>query len=119
MKYTNHNSTLFDPKPVRNYISPDGMFVVIPCGKKWMLIVNGDPMGVSCSFEIAMRRLEKVKNTHSKSKKRAKTPAKPKSKKIQNKHLLHPSGGKGSQGHGGQLKQVDTNPANPLLNALS
>lgn len=119
MSYYNHNSSLFDPKPVRDYVSHDGMFAIIPCGNKWMLIVNGDQMGVSSSFEIAMRRLEKLKNTHSKSKKRTKTPAKPKSKKIQNKHLLHPSGGKGSQGRGGQSKQVDTNSANPLLNALS
>ena len=94
MSYYNHNSSLFDPKPVRDYVSHDGMFAIIPCGNKWMLIVNGDQMGVSSSFEIAMRRLEKLKNTHSKSKKRTKTPAKPKSKKIQNKHLLHPSGGK-------------------------
>ena len=64
---------------------------------KETLKVMGDQMGVSSSFEITMRRLEKLKNTHSKSKKRTKTPAKLKSKKIQNEHLLHPSGGKGSQ----------------------
>ena len=61
MSYYNHNSSLFDPKPVRDYVSHDGMFV-IPCGNKWMLIVNGDQMGVSSSFEIT-RRLEKLKNT--------------------------------------------------------
>jgi len=77
-KYHNHNSTLFDPKPIPNYVSPDGMFAVIPCGKKWMLIYNGDRMGVSSSFDIAMRKLEKLKNTYSKSQKRTRTPAKQK-----------------------------------------
>lgn len=93
MKYTNHNSTLFDPKPIRNYVSPDGMFAVIPCGKKWMVICNGDQMGVSSSFDIAMRRVEKLQKTYSKSQKRTKTPDKQK----HGKNAKLSSDGKGSQ----------------------
>ena len=117
-KYHNHNSTILDKKYVKDYVSPNGLFAVLPCGKKWMVICNGDPMGLSSSFDIAMRRVEKLQKTYSKSQKRTKTPVKRKSKKIQNKHLLNPSGGKGSRGQGGQLNELDTIPTNPLLDAL-
>lgn len=119
MTYYNHNSTLFDPKPVRDYVSPDGKFVVIPFGKKWMVIVNGEQMGVSSSFDIAMDKLQKLQKSYSKSLKRTKTLGRLKLKKNQNKHLLHPSGGKGSRGRGGQCEEPHTTGANPLLNALS
>jgi hypothetical protein len=117
-KYHNHNSTILDNKYVKDYVSPNGLFAIIPCGKKWMVICNGDQMGLSSSFDIAMRKVEKLQKTYSKSQKRTKPPAKRKLKKIENKHLLNPSGGKGSHGQGGQLNELDTRTDNPLLNAL-
>ena len=121
-KYYNQNSTLLDPKCVRDYVSPDGMWAVIPVigDKEWVIIHNGSVLSdVSRTFQSAMNKVEKYKKGKSRSQKRPKPPAKPKSKKNQNKQLLHPSGGKGSQRHGGQLEELDTDHANPLLNALS
>ena len=96
-KYYNHNSSMLHPTTVRDYISPDGMWCVLPCGKKWMIIHNGKQLELATSFDIAMRKLDKMKKSQSKSQRRPKTPAKQKSTKKQNKQLLHPSGGKGSQ----------------------
>ena len=121
-KYHNQNSTLFDPKPVRDYVSPDGMWAVIPVigDKEWVIIHNGSVLSdVSRTFQSAMNKVEKYKKGKSRSQKRPKPPAKPKLKKNQNKQLLHPSGGKGSQRRGGQLKELDTDHANPPVNPLS
>ena len=121
-KSYNQHSTLLDPKCVRDYVSPDGMWAVIPVigDKEWVIIHNGSVLSdVSRTFQSAMNKVEKYKKGKSPSQKRPKPPAKPKSKKNQNKQLLHPSGGKGSRGRGGQSKELDTDHANPLLNALS
>jgi hypothetical protein len=121
-KYYNQNSTLLDPKPVRDYVSPDGMWAVVPCigEKEWVIIHNGSVLSdVSRTFQSAMNKVEKYKKGKSGSQRRPKPHAKQKSKKNQNKQLLQPSGGKGSRRRGGQLKELDTDHANPLLNALS
>ena len=57
MKYYNQNSTLLDPKPVRDYVSPDGMWAVVPCigDKEWVIIHNGSVLSdVSRTFQSAL-----------------------------------------------------------------
>ena len=132
-KYYNHNSSMLHPTTVRDYISPDGMWCVLPCGKKWMIIHNGRQLELATSFDIAMLKLDKMKKSQSKPQRRPKTPAKPKSTKKQNKQLLHPSGGKGSKRVKTTVRQTTRNlpkskgvtitkpsrsTGNPLLDAL-
>ena len=93
-KYYNQNSTLLDPKPVRDYVSPDGMWAVIPVigNKEWVIIHNGSVLSdVSRTFQSAMNKVEKYQKGKSRSQKRPKPPDKRKSQKNQNKQLLHPS----------------------------
>ena len=132
-RYYNHNSSMLHPKPVRDYISPDGMWCVLPCGKKWMIIYNSTQLELTTSFDIAMRKLDKMKKSQSKPQRRPRTPAKPKSTKKQDEHLLHPSGGKGSERVKTTVRQTTRNlpkskgvtitkpsrsTGNPLLDAL-
>lgn len=132
-KYHNHNSTLLHPKPVRNYISPDGMWCVLPCGKKWMIIYNSKQMELSTSFDIAMRKLDKMKKSQSKPQRRRRTPETPKLTKKSNSQLVKSSDGKGSERVKTTVKQTTTSTpkskrvtiskpvqgnGNPLLDAL-
>ena len=133
-RYHNHNSTLLHPKPVRDYISPDGIWCVIPYGKrKWMIIHNSKQMELATSFDIAMRKLDKMKKSQSKPQRRRRTPGTPKLTKKSNSQLVESSGGKGSERVETTVKQtttitpkskrvtiskLDQGNGNPLLNAL-
>lgn len=99
MKYYNQNSTLLDPKPVRDYVSPDGMWAVIPVigDKEWVIIHNGSVLSdVSRTFQSAMSKVEKYQKGKSGPQKRPKPPAKQKSRKKSNLLILNPCGGNGS-----------------------
>ena len=132
-RYHNHNSTLLHPKPVRNYISPDGVWCVLPCGKKWMIIHNSKQMELSTSFDIAMRKLDKMKKSQSKPQRRRRTPDTPKLTKKSNSQLVKSSDGKGSERVKTTVKHTTTTTpkskrvtiskpdqgnGNPLLDAL-
>ena len=142
MKYYNQNSTLLDPKPVRDYVSPDGMWAVVPCigDKEWVIIHNGSVLSdVSRTFQSAMSKVEKYQKGKSRSQRRPKPPAKRKSRKKSNSLILHPCGGKGSgvpareekkgstpkptkkipKGKNVTVKKPHTISSNPLLDALS
>ena len=98
-KYYNQNSTLLDPKPVRDYVSPDGMWAVVPCigEKEWVIIHNGSVLSdVSRTFQSAMNKVEKYKKRKPGSQVQPKPPAKQKSRKKSNSLKTEPSGGKGS-----------------------
>ena len=98
MKYYNQNSTLLDPKCVRDYVSPDGMWAVVPCigEKEWVIIHNGSVLSdVSRTFQSAMSKVEQYQKGKSRSQKRPKPPAKRKSRKKSNSLILNPSSGKG------------------------
>ena len=62
-KYYNHNSTLLDPVPVRDYVSSDGHWVVMPfaSNKKWVCIHDGEFIATGSSFEICMRKMKRIK----------------------------------------------------------
>ena len=142
MKYYNQNSTLLDPKPVRDYVSPDGMWAVVPCigDKEWVIIHNGSVLSdVSRTFQSAMSKVEKYQKGKSRSQRQPKPPAKQKSQKNKSSLKLKPSGGKGSGVTDREQKKVaapkqtkkipkgktvtvnkpHTNDSNPLLDALS
>ena len=141
-KYYNQNSTLLDPKPVRDYVSPDGMWAVVPCigEKEWVIIHNGSVLSdVSRTFQSAMNKVEKYKKGKSGPQRRPKPPAKQKSQKKSNSLILNPCGGKGSgvpareekkgsapkptkkipKGKTVTVKKPHTISSNPLLDALS
>ena len=132
-KYHNHNSTLLHPKPVRDYISSDGMWCVLPYGKKWTIIHNSKQMELATSFDIAMRKLDKMKKSQSKPQRRRRTPETPKLTKKSNSQLVKSSDGKGSERVKTMVKQTTTTTpkskrvtiskpdqgnGNPLLDAL-
>ena len=142
MKYYNQNSTLLDPKPVRDYVSPDGMWAVVPCigEKEWVIIHNGSVLSdVSRTFQSAMSKVEKYQKKKSGPQRRPKPPAKQKSRKKSNLLILNPCGGKGSgvpdqeqkkgaapkkgkkipNGNTVTANKPHTNDSNPLLDALS
>jgi len=142
MKYYNQNSTLLDPKPVRDYVSPDGMWAVVPCigEKEWVIIHNGSVLSdVSRTFQSAMSKVEKYQKKKSGPQRRPKPPAKQKSRKKSNLLILNPCGGKGSglpareqkkgaapkkgkkipNGNTVTVNKPHTNDSNPLLDALS
>ena len=98
-----------------------------------MIIYNSTQLELATSFDIAMRKLDKMKKSQSKPQRRPRTPAKPKSTKKQDEHLLHPSGGKGSERVKTTVRQTTRNlpkskgvtitkpsrsTGNPLLDAL-
>jgi len=131
-KYYNFNSPMLDPVCVRDYVSPDGMWAVIPVigNKEWVIIHEGKVLSdVSRTFQSAMNKVEKYKKSKSGPRKRTKTPDKQKSQKIEKSS----SGGKGSQTKktsatkkttkpkkksSGQLNKVAQSTGNPLLDAL-
>lgn len=131
-KYYNFNSTMLDPVCVRDYVSPDGMWAVIPVigNKEWVIIHEGKVLSdVSRTFQSAMTKVEKYKKSKSPRKKRSTAPAAQKSQKIEKSS----SGGKGSQTKktsatkkttkpkkksSGQLNKVAQSTGNPLLDAL-
>ena len=145
MKYYNQNSTLLDPKCVRDYVSPDGMWAVVPCigDKEWVIIHNGSVLSdVSRTFQSAMNKVEKYKKRKSGSQVQPKPPAKQKSRKNTNSLKTKPSSGKGSgvsnvpdrekkkgsapkqtkkipNGKNVTVKKPHTISSNPLLDALS
>jgi len=142
MKYYNQNSTLLDPKPVRDYVSPDGMWAVVPCigEKEWVIIHNGSVLSdVSRTFQSAMSKVEKYQKGKSGPQRRPKPPAKQKSRKNTNSLKTKPSGGNGSgvpareqkkgaapkkgkkipNGNTVTVNKPHTNDSNPLLDALS
>ena len=142
MKYYNQNSTLLDPKPVRDYVSPDGMWAVVPCigDKEWVIIHNGSVLSdVSRTFQSAMSKVEKYQKGKSRSQVQPKPPAKRKSRKKSNSLKTEPSGGNGSSvpdreekkgvapkkgkkipnGNTVTVNKPHTNDSNPLLDALS
>jgi len=145
MKYYNQNSTLLDPKPVRDYVSSDGMWAVVPCigEKEWVIIHNGSVLSdVSRTFQSAMNKVEKYKKGKSRSQVQPKPPAKQKSQKKSNSLKTEPSGGKGSgvsnvpdrekkkgsapkqtkkipNGNSVTVNKPHTISSNPLLDALS
>lgn len=117
-KYYNHNSTLLDPKPVRDYVSPDGMWAIVPCigEKEWVIIHNGSVLSdVSRTFQSAMSKVEKYKKGKSGSQRQPKPPAKPKSRKKRNSLILNPCGGNGSQ----QQKSTATRGSKPKSKSKS
>jgi len=145
MKYYNQNSTLLDPKCVRDYVSPDGMWAVVPCigDKEWVIIHNGSVLSdVSRTFQSAMNKVEKYKKGKSRSQVQPKPPAKQKSRKKSNSFKTEPSSGKGSgvsdvpvqekkrrsqskptkkipNGNSVTVNKPHTISSNPLLDALS
>lgn len=145
MKYHNQNSTLLDPKCVRDYVSSDGMWAVVPCigEKEWVIIHNGSVLSdVSRTFQSAMNKVEKYKKRKSGSQVQPKPPAKRKSQKKSNLLKTEPSGGKGSgvsnvpdrekkkgsapkqtkkipKGNTVTVNKPHTISSNPLLDALS
>ena len=142
MKYYNQNSTLLDPKPVRDYVSPDGMWAVVPCigDKEWVIIHNGSVLSdVSRTFQSAMNKVEKYQKGKSRSQRQPKPPVKQKSQKNKSSLKSEPSGGKGSgvpareekkkvapkptkkipKGKTVTVNKPHTNDSNPLLDALS
>ena len=142
MKYYNQNSTLLDPKCVRDYVSPDGMWAVVPCigEKEWVIIHNGSVLSdVSRTFQSAMSKVEKYQKGKSGPQRRPKPPAKQKSRKKSNLLILNPCGGNGSgvpsreqkkgaapkkskkipNGNTVTVNKPHTNDSNPLLDALS
>jgi len=141
-KYYNQNSTLLDPKCVRDYVSPDGMWAVIPVigDKEWVIIHNGSVLSdVSRTFQSAMSKVEKYKKGKSRSQVQPKPPAKQKSQKNKSSLKSKPSGGNGSgvpareekkgsapkptkkipKGKTRTVKEPHTISSNPLLDALS
>jgi len=144
-KYYNQNSTLLDPKCVRDYVSPDGMWAVVPCigDKEWVIIHNGSVLSdVSRTFQSAMSKVEKYKKRKSGSQVQPKPPVKRKSRKKSNSLILNPCGGKGSSvsnvpdrekkrgsapkqtkkipnGNSVTVNKPHTISSNPLLDALS
>jgi len=141
-KYYNQNSTLLDPKPVRDYVSPDGMWAVVPCigDKEWVIIHNGSVLSdISRTFQSAMNKVEKYKKGKSRSQVQPKPPAKQKPQKNKSSLKSKPISGKGSgvpdreqkkgsvpkptkkipNGKNVTVKKPHTIPSNPLLDALS
>lgn len=112
-------SDILDPQFMLSWVSPDGMWAIIPCGKQWMIIHHGQQMELSRSFDIAMRKVEQMKKSQSGSRKRTKTHVTPKSQKNTKSNLTDPSGGKGSGRSSGRSDKPHTISTNPLLDALS
>lgn len=131
-KYYNCNSTLLDPVCVRDYVSPDGMWAVIPVigNKEWVIIHEGKVLSdVSRTFESAMNKVEKYKKGKSPRKKRSTAPAAQKSQKkaktpseAKGSQTKKPSATKGTtkprKKSSGQSKKVAQSTGNPLLDAL-
>lgn len=90
-------------------------------------------MELSTSFDIAMRKLDKMKKSQSKPQRRRRTPETPKLTKKSNSQLVKSSDGKGSERVKTTVKQTTTSTpkskrvtiskpvqgnGNPLLDAL-
>lgn len=106
-KYYNHNSSMLDPVCVRDYVSPDGMWAVVPCigAKEWVIIHNGSVLDeVSRTFQSAMNKVEKLKKMKSRQKA---TPTPSTAKKSKKKPKTS-----------GQSKELSQSTGNPLLDAL-
>ena len=106
-KYHNFNSTMLDPICVRDYVSPDGMWAVIPVigDKQWVTIHNGNVLSdVSRTFQSAMNKVEKYKKRKSPKKTSTRSPTASKTKKKTKSS--------------GQSKKVSQSTGNPLLDAL-
>jgi len=106
-KYYNFNSTMLDPVCVRDYVSPDGMWAVVPCigEKEWVIIHNGSVLSdVSRTFQSAMNKVEKYKKRKS-PKKATSTPSTASKTKKKTKSS-------------GQSNKVAQSTGNPLLDAL-
>jgi len=56
-KYHNHNSTLLDPEPLLSYVSPDGMWAIVPAGKKFALIHHGKIIDYGRSFQSTQNKM--------------------------------------------------------------
>ena len=63
------------------FATDDFQFAAIPCGKKYMILVNGQQLELVKTRQLAEIRLEQLKNSHPKLKKGISTPAQPKTRK--------------------------------------
>lgn len=107
-KYYNHNSSMLDPVCVRDYVSPDGMWAVVPGigGKEWFIINNGSVLDdVSRTFQSAMNKVDKLKKVKSRQKATS-TPSTAKKTRKKTKSS-------------GQSEELSQSTGNPLLDALN
>lgn len=116
------NTSILDPdNGPTGFATPDFTMAAVPiCGtKKYMIIAFGKQHEVCKDRKTAEIKLEQLHNASRKRRKGTKTPAKPKLKKNKNMKLLHPCGGKGSQGSSRQSKKPSTTSPNLDQNKLS
>lgn len=60
------------------FATDDFQFAAIPCGKKYMILVNGQQLELVKTRQLAEIRLEQLKNSHPKLNKGTSTPTQPK-----------------------------------------
>ena len=68
--------SILDPKPKEplGYITNDGMWAAVPCGKKFSIIHNGSVVHQSRTYDSALNFIKKgVKNEGSKRNRRQRT----------------------------------------------
>lgn len=125
------NTSILDPdNGPTGFVTDDFQFAAIPFGKKYIIIADGQQLEVVKNRQLAEIRLEQLKNSHRKLKKRTTTPRSQKSQK----NAKPSSGPKGSQGpnpvaargstakpksKSGPIKKPASLHPNPLLDALS
>ena len=56
-KYHNYNSSILDPEPELSYVSPDGMWAIVPAGKKFALIHHGKIVDYGRTFQSAQNKM--------------------------------------------------------------
>lgn len=72
-KYIFHKTSILDPYYVRNYVSDDGMYAIIPVigDKQWAVIVNGQQTEKYYrKFDTAMKDVLKLQNSNNKKSKK-------------------------------------------------
>lgn len=72
-KYIFHKTSILDPHHVRDYVSDDGMYAIIPVigDKQWAVIVNGQQTEKYYrKFDTAMKDVLKLQNSNKKKTKK-------------------------------------------------
>lgn len=72
-KYIFHKTSILDPYYVRDYVSDDGMYAIIPVigDKQWAVIVNGQQTEKYYrKFDTAMKDVLKLQNSNNKKSKK-------------------------------------------------
>jgi len=72
-KYIFHKTSILDPHYVRDYVSDDGMYAIIPVigDKQWAVIVNGQQTEKYYrKFDTAMKDVLKLQNSNKKKTKK-------------------------------------------------